>query len=69
MQAQCNPAHGGVGAAPGAPGGGHVPAARAGGRLGEGGPRPARASRAAARLAARRPAQPRRETRLLMISM
>lgn len=59
LQAQRGAADGGVGAAPGAPGGRHVPAARAGRRLGQGRPRPARAARPAAGLAARRPAQSR----------
>lgn len=47
-QAQRGAADGGVGAAPGAPGGGHVPRARAGRRLGQGRPRAARAADAAA---------------------
>lgn len=58
LQAQRLPPHGRVGAAPGAPGRGHVPRARARRRLEQGGPRPARAARPAAR---HRPAQPRRD--------
>lgn len=59
-QAERGAADGGVWAAPGASGGRNLPPARAGRRLAQGGPRPARTARPAAGLAARRPPQPRR---------